>query len=480
MPEQPNILFIFCDQMRGDCLSLTGHSAVETPNIDDIGRKGVVFGSAYASVPSCIAARASVFTGLAPKNHGRLGYRDQVPWNYENMLAHKLSEAGYQTHAVGKTHFFPQRKHCGFQSIDSYEAWQNFDGRYVNDYHEWLRDRTGGTRNEMDHGLSGNSWAARPSPLPEELHNNSWVATKSIEFLRRRDTTRPFFLFMSFHRPHAPIDPPQPFYDMYKDRKIPPAPVGDWAKVHDRPVDGLNAWHGRLPKRVLEHSRRAYYAQIAHIDSQVGRVLRMFRPLRTWNTAVIFAADHGEMLGDHHLFRKTYAYEGSAKIPLVMHLPGVPTGGVCDAPVISQDLYPTILEIAGASVPETIDGRSLVHFARDPASADRREYVHGEHAANYDENNAMQYLTDGREKYIWFPTTGDEQLFDLRADPGELHDLAHDPAHKEQLDLWRGRLIAELAERPEDGLSDGERLIPGHSLPAVRPALLEETDSSDV
>ena len=89
----------------------------------------------------------------------------------------------------------------------------------------------------------------------------------------------------------------------------------------------------------------------------------------------------------------------------------------------------------------------------------------------------MQYLTDGREKYIWFPTTGDEQLFDQRADPGELHDLAREPNHKAHLALWRGRLIAELAERTEDGLSDGEQLIAGKSPPAVRPTLLETEGS---
>ena len=476
MPEQPNILFIFCDQMRADCLSITGHPVVETPNIDEIGRRGVVFGSAYASVPSCIAARASIFTGLAPTNHHRLGYRDQVPWTYEKMLAEVLSRAGYQTHAVGKTHFYPQRKHCGFQSLESYEGLQNFDGRYVNDYHEWLREMTSGRLRETDHGLSSNSWAARPSPLPEELHNNTWVATRSIEFLRRRDRTRPFYLFMSFHRPHPPIDPPQAFYDIYRDRELPPVPVGDWAARHEVPVSHLDCWQGRLPEKTLAHTRRAYYAQVAHIDNQIGRVFQAFRWLGVRNTAIIFTADHGEMLGDHHLFRKTYAYEGSARMPLVVSLPDArPKGGAsfCDAPIVSQDLYPTILDIAGAPVPDPIDGRSFLHLASDPESADRREYVHGEHAPCYHESTGMQYLTDGREKYIWFTKSGEEQLFDLREDPAELRNLAADPKHKVRLELWRDRLIAELASRTEDGLSDGKRLIPGKMLPAVRPVLLE-------
>jgi len=478
MPDQPNILFIFCDQMRADCMSCVDHAVVETPNIDEIGRRGVVFTGAYASVPSCIAARASIFSGLAPTNHHRLGYRDQVPWHYPHMLAEVLRGAGYQTMAVGKTHFYPQRKHCGFEALESYEGLQNFDGRYVNDYHEWLREKTNGRLMEIDHGLSSNSWAARPSPLPEELHNNTWVATRAIDLLRRRDRTRPFFLFMSFHRPHPPIDPPQAFYDMYKDRDIPETPVGDWAARHDVPVNHLDCWQGRLPEKTLAHTRRAYFAQVAHIDSQVGRVLTAFRPLGLRNTAILFSADHGEMLGDHHLWRKTYAYEGSAGIPLLMSLPDTrPKNGLtfCDAPVISQDLYATILDAAGAEVPDEADGRSFLHLVSDPDSADRREYVHGEHSACYHKSTGMQYLTDANEKYIWYTQSGEEQLFDLVTDPQELHDLAGDPKHNARLALWRSRMIAELAGRTEDGLSDGRQLIPGKRLPAVRPVLLGNT-----
>jgi len=307
--------------------------------------------------------------------------------------------------------------------------------------------------------------------MPEEFHNNSWVATRSIEFLRRRDKTRPFFLFMSFHRPHPPIDPPQAFYDMYEDRDVPEVPVGDWADVHDVTIDHLDAWHGRLPKETLARSRRAYYAQVAHIDNQVGRIIQAMRVLKTGPTAIIFTADHGEMLGDHHLFRKSYAYEGSAAVPLVVSMPGRTGRGHCDAPVISHDVYPTILDVAGVDVPGKIDGRSFLHFADNPSSTDRRDYVHGEHSACYDEDNAMQYLTNGREKFIWFTTTGQEQFFDLVNDPHEKHDLARDPSAKDRIEKWRQRLIDELAPRTQDDLTDGKRLISGVRLPAVRPVL---------
>jgi len=477
MSAPVNIVFVLTDQYRSDCLSCTGHPVVRTPNLDNLAGRGRVFTNAYSPCPSCIAARASIFTGLTPSTHGRLGYRDGVPWRYDDMLPALLGDAGYQTHCVGKTHFYPQRSHCGFQSLDSYEAAQNLDGDYVNDYWEWVAERAGGRLHEFDHGLDSNSWNARPSALPEELHNNTWVVTKGIEFLRRRDKTRPFFLNLSFHRPHPPIDPPQVFWDQYRDAPRPPVPVGDWAAHHDRPVTDVNAWQGRLAPDLLDQARRAYYAQIAHIDCQIGRFLLALRRLHAGPTAFIFTADHGEMLGDHHLFRKTYAFEGSAGVPLILQVPGQQATGPCDAPVVLQDLYPTILELAGAAVPEANEGRSLLGFTRAANGEDRREFVHGEHSSCYHPDEAMQFLTDGREKYIWYTQSGREQLFDLADDPTECNDLAGQPGHADSLRSWRARLVDLLAARPADGLSDGRALLPGTLLPAVRPQLLPAGDA---
>lgn len=472
--QQPNIVFIITDQMRGDCLSVSGHPVVETPNLDMLAMKGANFTASYSSCPSCIAARASIFTGMRPTSHGRLGYRDQVPWRYETTLPAELSRHGYQTHCIGKTHFYPQRTHLGFDSLESYEGNQNFDNKYVNDYFEWLAERTGGRLQELDHGVDGNSWFARPSHLPEELHNNTWVATRALEFLRRRDPTRPFFLNLSFHRPHAPVDPPQVFCDLYKDRELPPVPIGDWAQKLNVPVDDINAWVGAVPKNQLQQLIRGYYAQIAHIDNQIGRVLIALRQLKAGPTWIIFTADHGEMLGDHFLFRKTFAYEGSARTPLVVCPPDGAKIHHNHAPVAQEDLMPTMLEIAGVSQPEQVEGRSILPLlSESPEEVGWRGYMHGEHAPCYADELGMQYLTDGQEKYIWYTQSGEEQLFDLANDPQELQNLADSPKHHDRLLLWRARMISELAPRTQDGLSDGHRLISGKNLPPVRPELYD-------
>ncbi len=468
MSGRPNIVFILTDQFRSDCLSVLGHPVVRTPNLDHLAKNGTIFSNAYSPCPSCIAARASIFTGLTPSTHGRLGYQDKVPWNYANMLPAVLGRAGYQTHCVGKTHFYPQRAHCGFDSLDSYEAAQNLDGDYVNDYWEWLHEKTGGRLHEYDHGLDSNSWNARPSALPEELHNNTWVVTKGIEFVHRRDRTRPFFLNLSFHRPHPPIDPPQAFWDMYRDVPLPKVPVGEWARIHDTEITNLNAWHGRLAPDLLDRARRAYYAQIAHIDNQIGRFILALKRMQAGPTIFIFTADHGEMLGDHHLFRKTYAYEGSAGVPLIISAPEQEKNGICPAPVVLQDIYPTILEFAGIQIPAACEGMSLACHTRGQEPAHKREFIHGEHSRCYDDGEAMQFLTDGVEKYIWYTATGREQLFHLQSDPGELIDLASDPAYGQRLELWRERMAGILAQREQDKLTEGNKLTPGILLPAVR------------
>jgi len=223
-----------------------------------------------------------------------------------------------------------------------------------------------------------------------------------------------------------------------------------------------NAWQGYLPPHLQRRAQIGYYACITHIDQQIGRLVEELHRARVANnTFFLMTSDHGEMLGDHHLWRKSYAYEGSARVPFVLRFPRgweIPAAQVSDRVVGLQDVMPTVLDAAGVEVPETVEGRSVLPVLQESA-ADWRPYLHGEHAECYHPNNAMQYLTDGREKYVWFPPTGQEQLFDLTADPQELDDLAADPANQTQLKVWRDRMIRQLAGRPE-GFSDGKKLLP--------------------
>ncbi len=456
--ERPNIVLITADGWRGDALGIAGHPDVRTPNIDALALSGAVFRRAYSPTPTCVPARRTIMSGQTAFTHGVIGAADRVPWEFEHTLPGELKAAGYQTHAVGLMHFTPQRARLGFDSIVLHEATRRTTPDYVDDYYDWLRQFT-----HVDDrliGVDSNSWIARPTHLPEWQHPTTWTVTEAIKFLSRRDPQCPFFLWVSFHRPHAPFDPPEAYFDMYVDQDLRPPAIGDWARPAPQGIPDPNAWRAALPPDEMRRTQAGYYGLLTHIDHQVGRLVQALRSCGLLSdTAIMFTADHGDMLGDHYLLRKSYAYEGSAHIPWVLRLPNgrQPIRRSVDQVVALQDVMPTLLDIAGVPVPETVEGMSVLPLLEgEPAW---REFVHGEHAACYAAENAMQYLTDGLEKYIWFPPTGEEQLFDLAKDPRECHNLAAEPEHESRVAHWRGKLVA-LLERRSDPLTAGGRLVP--------------------
>ena len=346
----------------------------------------------------------------------------------------------------------------------------------MNDYHEWLKIQPGGPYNEYGHGLDSNSWVASPSVLPPHLHVNSWTVTRSIEFIKRRDHMKPFFLNVSFHRPHAPTDPPPEFFHMYDDVELPEVPVGDWCEEFDKPARHVNAAWGRISQYEIDRFRRAYWGQISHIDNQINRlVTHLKRHDLMDNTIFIFSSDHGELLGDHFLYRKTHSLEGSTRIPFIVRAPkrfGLKEGLVSDKVISHMDLMPTVLDMAGCDIPSSVEGSSLVPILRGE-DHEWRTYLHGEHSglSEMPQHGGMQYIVDERYKYTWFTKSGMELFFDLHEDPEEKRNLVDSPDHFDVVQQFRNRLIEELAGRPEDGLSDGKRLIPGKSLAGIKDSL---------
>lgn len=463
--DKPNVLLIMTDQQRWDTLGCYGNTAIETPNLDWLASMGTVFRSAYTPSPSCIPARASLLTGMDPWNTGILGMgkgQKEMGVGFKHTLPGELAGAGYHTQGVGKMHFYPQRSLNGFHHTVLDESGRSHDPGFVSDYRQWfLKNRTG-EYDITDHGIDWNSWMSRPYHAPEHLHPTVWTVNESIKFLDERDPSKPFFLKTSFARPHSPYDPPAYYFDLYRNKELPEPAVGEWASVHDVPEDAASpaAWRGVRRKEEIMRARAGYYGAINFIDHQIGRLLFHLQKKGLWNnTVILFTSDHGDMMGDHNLWRKTYAYEGSAHIPLIVRMPASfgKTAPEVDAPVLLHDLMPTILEAAGVPVPETVDSRSLLGLLRGQSGC-RREYVHGEHTACYDDVQEMQYLTDGKMKYVWLPRADEEQLFQLTEDPYECRNLAGLPEYEGTLREWRARLIAELEPR-NAGLTEGDRLV---------------------
>jgi arylsulfatase A-like enzyme len=450
--SRPNIVLIMTDQQRGDCLGIEGHPVLQTPYLDALGAEGVRFARAYSACPVCVPARRTLMSGQRPRTHG-------VVMNYDTLLKGptlpgELARAGYQTHLVGKLHLWPHRKLYGFTSAD----WADGPTAGVeNDYQRFLRLQGVHFPNASDaHGMNGDGWAVRPWHLDERLHFTNWCVDRAIEFLERRDPTLPFFLKLSFLHPHQPLTPPACYYDRYLGMDLPEPCVGDWARVFEGPVRGLSveSWRTSLDPVVMKQFRAAYYASINHIDNQVGRILKLLPR----NTALVFTADHGEMLGDHQWIRKRNPYEPSARIPLLMRFPetlGLPQRKVLNHPVELMDVMPTLLEAAGAPIPESVEGRSVLPLLRGETKW--RDYLHGECSEVPSTQSGMQYLTDGKKKYIWLPGPGVERFFDLEKDPCEMQDLSGRGEHSGEVRRFREILMRELAGRPE-GFTDGKEL----------------------
>jgi len=462
--KRPNFLLIMTDQQRGDCLSLDGHPALLTPVMDSIGGQGVHFRRNYTTCPSCVPARRSLMVGQFPPTHGMVGYRDRLDWNPPPTLPEVLRDAGYHTAIVGRNmHLHPRRKRYGFEEMVIHFA--GTEGSR-DDYSRYsAENQTGDCLDHMAHGISGNGWTARPWHLDEKLHPTTWTVTEALRFLERRDPSCPFFLVASFTAPHPPLTPPGFYLDRYLRLDLPAPVIGDWAAPP--PNSGLGqdvqSDHVDLRGEALRSAQAGYYGLINHVDDQLCRLLGAHTGLGgedRRNTYVIFTADHGEMLGDHYLFRKCYPYEGSAHIPLLVRGPDVQGGRVCDQATCLEDLMPTILDLAGCDIPDSVEGLSLAPVLRGETETLDREFLHGEHARCYSYEQANHFLTDGREKYVWYTGSGEEQLFDLLNDPGETRNLAVDPDEHGRVELWRRRLIERLSGRPE-GFTDGECLIPG-------------------
>lgn len=483
MPRQYSVLLLMTDQHRWDALGCYGNKVIQSPNLDRLAGEGTRFSHMYSAVPSCIPARASLMTGLNQWNTGILGMgrgQKRMGTGFQTTIPQELVNAGYQAVAVGKMHFSPQRALLGFEQMVIDESSRKEDPGFISDYEAWFNKNKDGDYGIIDKDMDWNGWQSKPYQPPERLHPTTWTADRAVEFLQTRDNSRPFFLKVSFARPHSPYDAIERWFSYYRERELPGAFVGDWASMNDIPQDAQkkSAWRGKMSTDVIHAARAGYYGNVSYIDEQIGRIIALLKEQGEYdNCLILFTSDHGDMLGDHHMWRKTYAYEGSAHIPLLIKLPQALN--LLPTPVVSQiaelrDIMPTILDILGLPIPSLIDGRSLYPLMRGD-SVPWREYLHGEHCTCYSEDQEMQYLTDGKTKYIWLPRLNLEQLFDLEKDPTELHDLAHDSASNPVLLHWRERLILELEGRGHKISKNGLLVNQRGKKPFVSPKYAERT-----
>lgn len=461
MPR-PNVLLIIADQWRGDCLGVSGHPDVKTPHLDTIAAEGFRFAHMYSATPTCIPARAGLYTGMAQEHHGRFGYRDGVRWDYPHTIAGSFAEAGYQCHCAGKLHVHPLRNSVGYHSVDLHDGYLHYyrradmpynqNQRIADDYFYWLQGELGIDADPITTGIDCNSWVGRPWPYPEYTHPTHWVTDRAIDFLRKRDRDKPFFLTLSYVRPHPPFDAPEPFWQMYRGKKLTPPATGDWDDRERLAKRGriVDSETGPADPELMELAQQGYYAAMTHVDYEIGRLRDALfaQGLDRSNTIIAFVSDHGELLGDHCLFRKSLPYEGSAHVPFLvsasheaLQQAGYTGEDVTDKLSELRDVMPTLLSLCGLPIPETVDGINL--FGKES-----RTLLHGEHTYGGGSCQWMVMKNDGHgvEKFIWYTDTDRRQYFDLTDDSTEAHDRIHDPEAADRITA-----LAEALEAAMDG-----------------------------
>lgn len=487
MTKKPNIILIMADQFRYDAIHAHGNDLISTPTLDQFVRTGIDFTNAYCATPTCVPARASLLSGLSQQNTGIVGYAEGANWNFPTLLGEAFSSIGYYAKAVGKMHVSPPRKLCGFHHIDLHDGYlhatrhTNLSVRsayeHTDDYFYWLKEQVNHPIDLNDAGLDCNSWVARPFPYDERLHPTNWATEKAIDFLRWRDPDKPFFLKLSYVRPHSPLDPPGHYFDMYLDvfKDMSREEFSQWVKEmgHEAPVAKVDDLSGTLS--LLDHKRMlaGYYGLITHIDHQINRFLIHLQENQLLDHSIIlFTSDHGDQLGEHALFRKGYPYQGSIHIPFILWDPGETIAAKevlktrVDEIVELRDVLPTLIDLTQQTQVNTVDGRSIKPLLFKHNQETWRTHLHGEHILG---DASSQYIVKDDWKYIWFTQTNQEQLFNLTDDPNERVDVSEQET--ETVAFLRELLIEELKARPEGFVKAGQLIAGRAQTPLIQDRL---------
>ena len=456
MPHGANILLITADQLRSDALGCYGNTVCQTPYLDALAGSGVVFENAFTPNPICVPARASITTGnyshfaTGTKNNCGLIHDDQP------ILAQHFAKHGYRTYACGKLHYLPYappdqpRLLHGFQHSDLGESGRivykydpNCLSRGIEDYIDFLSDN-GWPGWSRAHGVGNNDVRACPSPLPAELNVDHWVADCTIKRLqehKQKHSSEPFLIWCSFPKPHSPFDPPAEFASMYDPRAL-PTPLGDATMLLNRTpyLQYVRQTHAidTLSSAALKVIKSYYYGLVSFQDQQIGRLLQALNQLGLTNdTIVIYAADHGELLGDFGAYFKCSFLKGSLNVPLIIRVPGVQPGQRRTQLVGLQDIFPSLATMTNCPLSQQVHGWDLSPILNDQ-TAPGRELFYGQ-CLEHPRQSAM--VTDGKWKYIYSQQGPTEQLYDLSTDPDELNNLAVGCEAESLPRSWRERLI---------------------------------------
>jgi len=448
--QQPNVLFIICDDLNCD-LGCYGDDRIESPNIDRLAGQGVRFERAYCQFPLCGPSRASFMTSLYPDQtlvkRNAIYIREHLP-NVKTM-SQMFRDAGYTATRIGKIYHYNVPLHIGTSGHDDPYSWDitvNPRGRDVIEQDKIFSLVPGSYGGTL-------SWLSADGTDREQT--DGIAADEAIERLQDYEKSKQsFFMAVGLYRPHTPYVAPHNYFEKYPTDKIevPDVPEGYLETIPKPAAKSIRAKKHQvdLDDDLARQAIQAYHATITFADAQIGRILDTLEQTGLdENTVVIFTSDHGYHMGEHGHWQKSTLFENATRVPLIIAGPGVnDRGGVAREPVEMVDFYPTLADLCGLKAPETVQGDSLVGILNDTGSEQP--------------SSALSHFGDGyslrtaRYRYTEWGENGaaGKELYDHQSDPNEMKNLANDDASREIMD----RLAEQLHDRVQAAQEQPEGL----------------------
>lgn len=443
--KPPNFVFFLGEGTRHDALSIAGNAIVKTPWHDRIGREGIVFRNAFCTNSLCAPARATLLTGLYSRSTGALSNRHlQVPLPSDiPLFTDLLRQAGYEIAIVGKVHV-----HNGVEERqwDYYFGHNDATNNYVNPIFKEGRD-----------GKVGEAKQYR-GVYPDDL-----TVDRALHWLENRRSEKPFCLLVWFVAPHEPFFRARRYFNLYNQGTIIPVPANfdnDLKGYPGKPKCFVAAnnkigtsWN-HTSCGSLEGLAKDYYAGLAAVDENMGRILKYLEEKNTLDdTAIVYTSDHGYFLGEWRLFDKRLMHEPSIRVPTMMRFPKrILAGTIRDETVLDIDVAPTILDLAGVPVPAHFQGKSLLPLSQTADPSFRKDWYYHYYQGG-DESPQNRGIRTAQYKLIHYPDEEPQEfeLYDLANDPGEEMNLYGNPDHAALLQRLRNRMLeleAAIPERP--------------------------------
>lgn len=449
-----NILFIISDDLTSTALSCYGNKVFKTPNIDRLASQGTRFTRTYCQTPYCGPSRASMMFGYYPHATKVFNYvsgRAAVGPDRKSWAQYFMSH-GYHTARVSKIYHMPVPIGIeeGTDGSDDPASWNE---KYNSQGPEWKAEGDGETmefKGNRQPGekptppRGGNTFVVIEADGDDLVHSDGRTAQKACELLEKyKDMDKPFFLGVGFVRPHVPFVAPGKYFESikpYEKLALPPKVEGDW---DDIPKPGINYCTSKNMKMDLRRQKKSvggYYASVAYMDAMVGKVLDTLKKTgQRENTIVIFTSDHGYHLGEHDFWAKVSLHEESAKVPLIISVPGKEPA-VCHSFSELIDLYPTVSSLCGLKVPSQLQGKDLSPVFDDPTFQIKKSAWVANRQGTLLREDGWAFISYGEDAFKGM------ELFDMHADPKQYTNLVDHPEYASVLKTMQKKMAKRLRE----------------------------------